>query len=425
MKIPLFLIKICMLSFLHKYKIIIPILVISILYNILWFSVFIYFLFHYPQFRVSLTLSFLLFYILIALPIKDWFLHSVFFKLLYPDTEEILVKDRRIKDLSNTSDIAHLLRTLVKELNINGLIMVTNEKTLNQSLYYRDPDKTRDTISTQDIDSIILYFKQSVRRSLHGLMTEDMKIIADKYDWGALVPIYYKSKFFGFLAVLNGIDLKKIIILEALAGRIGLILENEELTESAIKNESFKKEFTLARQIEKFLLIKDIIEIDNYHVSVDKNLLGGFSVSFPVLFEKSIRSAEEANPYFIFCRISKSNRRMRTMMLFMIAGYFLTHSKNSKSLHQLFVLLNSSLFDNGPEFAIDGFLMQYTLPEKWRISYFGKNVQIKSDGADIPLKNSASLGKSKDGHFISIDLKSKSEVILCINQIQGIRILRK
>jgi hypothetical protein len=303
--------------------------------------------------------------------------------------------------------------------------MVTNEKSLKQNHYYRDTEKTYHPVSSQDIDILSLYFQQSVRKSLAGQMPEAMKIITDKYDWGALVPIYYKSKYFGFLAVLSGFDLRKIIILEGLAGRIGIIMENDELTESAIKNESFKKEFSHARQIEKLLLVKEVIESGYYQVSADKNLLEGGGLSFPVLYEKSIGPANEINSYFIFCRISKSNRRMRTMMLFIIAGYFLAQSKNCKSLHDLFITLNTSLFGNGPEFSLDGFLIQKTSADKWRINYFGKNVQIICDDSEINLKNQPSLGKSKEGSFEYVDLKGKSEIILCINQIHGIRIQRK
>jgi hypothetical protein len=339
----------------------------------------------------------------------------------------VLIKDKRIKELGNMSEIGRLLKILLRELNINGLVLVTTETSLNQSHFYRDHEKAHTPVLLQDIESISIYFRQNVRKSLAGLMPEEMKIIADRYDWGGLVPIYYKSRYFGFLAVLKGFDVKKLVILEGLAGRIGLIIENEALTESAIKNESFKKEFNLARQIEKFLLVKEVVDTDNYLVSADQNILDrdGVGLSFPVLFEKSIVFTKAASPYFIFCRISKSNRRMRTMRLFMIAGYFLTHSKNCKNLRELYDLLNESLFTNGSEFSIDGFLIQKTSTINWRICYFGKNVQIKCDEKDMDVKNQPSLGKAKKGAFDYIDLKNKNEIVLCINQIPSINILKK
>ncbi|MDH4262945.1 MAG: hypothetical protein OEV78_07875 [Spirochaetia bacterium] len=398
---------------------------ISVLYNLLWFSVFIYFLFQYPELRVSLTLAFLLFYLLAALPLKDWFIHSIFFKLLYPDTGNVLVKDKRIKELTNKSDINRLLKVLIKELNINGLTMISNDKTLKQSYFYRDTEKDYTPVTQQDIEKISIHFQQNFRKSLNGPMPDDIKVVAEKYNFGGFVPVFYKSKYFGFFAITGGIDIKKITILEGLAGRIGLIMENDALTESAIKNESFKKEFTLARQIEKFLHIKETVEVENYNLSVDKNILKGVGYNFPVLIEKSKGPSSITNPYFIFCRISKSNPRMRTMLLFMVAGYFITHSKNCKNLQNLFKNLNESLFLNGPEFSIDGFLIQKMPSNHWRVNYFGKNVQIKCEGKNIDLNTPASLGSTQDKTYNCIDFKNKNEIVFCINQMPGIRIFKK
>jgi len=439
-----------MSSFFHKFKIIIPILFISVLYNLLWFSAFIYVLFQYPDFRVSLTLSFLFFYTMLALPVKDWFTHLIFFSHLYPDTGNILVQDKRIKDLTNKSEIGNLMRILLRELNIAGLVMVTNRKPLVQSSYYRDPEKTHVAVSPGDVDSMLQYFQQGARRSLAGPIPDELKGIVQNYDWGAIVPVYYKSRYFGFIAVAGGIDVKKIGILEALAGRIGLILENEILTESAIKNESFKKEFNLARQIERFLLVHEVVEVAGYRVFTDKKLLAGAGGSFPVLFEKSVVESPGGSPYFIYCRISRSNPRMRTMMLFMIAGYFLTHSKSAKSLQELFKTLNESLFLNGPEFSIDGFLVHKLSGSHWRLNYFGKNVQVVCDGHEVDLKVGVSpLGSHRGSHrgthegsrgvtrsgsirggnpegvYEYVDLKNKDEIILAINRVEGVRILKK
>lgn len=117
---------------------------------------------------------------------------------------------------------------------------------------------------------------------------------------------------------------------------------------------------------------------------------------------------------------------MRTMMLFMIAGYFLTHSKHSRNLHELFTLLNESLFLNGSEFSIDGFLVQKLSGSHWRMNCFGKNTQILCDGSNVDFANTAfALGKTRDGVYEYVDVKNKDEIILSINHVPGVRILKK
>jgi len=409
-----------MLSFIHKNKIVIPIFIISVLYNLIFFSVFIYFLLQYQEKRISLTLAFLLFYTLLALPLKDWFIHSVFFKLLYPDAETTHIKDKRIKELGNKSQINPLLGILIRELDMEGLVLVFSGKHVRQNHFYRTSEKKRQQVNHQDIETISRYFQQTSRKPLTIFASGDLKIIADRYRWGAFVPVYYKSRYFGFIAMVNEFDAKKIAVIEGLATRIGLIMENDTLTESAIKNESFRKEFSLARQVEKFLFTDKTIQIQNYEISVDPHFLE--TVSFPVLFEKSIIQLNDHLPFVIFCRVSKSNRRMRTMILFMIAGYFLTHSKNSKNLSSLITKLNKSILANGSEFSLDGFLFQAISTNQIKIHWFGKNVQIKYDGFDNPLDKISPLGLTKNPATNFIHLKNKKEILLCLNQVPAIRI---
>ena len=362
---------------------------------------------------------------MIALPLKDWFIHSTFFKFLYPETGIKRIKDKRIKELNNQSDIVRLFKILLKEFNINYMSMVTLDRTIKQLDFSKVTEKKKNPVQIQneEFNKISRFFQYKPVKSISGNIPEEIKAVTERFGWNILVPIYYKSKYLGFIGAPFPLDTKNISILEDLAARAGLIFENDLLTESAMRNESFKKEFTLARQIEKFLLLEESISTSHYIVSAEKNLFDG--LSFPVLFEKSLNQNKQENPFYIFCRISKSDKRMRTMMLFMITGYFLTHSKYVKKLPDLVRLLNKSLLENGSEFSIDGFVFQSTSVNTWNIHYFGKNVQIESDTEDISLSKTSSLGLQKNIKLTSVNLKNKNEIVLSINHVSGVKINRK
>lgn len=303
-----------MLTSFYKYKIILPIFIISIIYNLFWFSIFIYLSLELPLYRTSITIFFLLFYMMLAQPAKDFFLHSIFFKLLYPDAVTTVIKDKRIKGLVKKSDIAVLLKDLIREFNLEGISIITHDHPFTQNNFYRDSDQKVMNINNEDYLVISKFFQENIRSSVSVQITDEIRDIAANYGWKTIIPIYYKSKYFGFLAVQTSSDMKKNITLEALAGRIGLILENEILTESAINNESFKKEFTFARQVEKFLIETKPIDIDQYHITVEKGSSG--IAQLPLLYEKSIVEKGSGKNFIIFCKIAKSNKKMRTMILF-------------------------------------------------------------------------------------------------------------
>ncbi|MDH4199840.1 MAG: hypothetical protein OEV66_05590 [Spirochaetia bacterium] len=399
---------VCMRELFYKYKIIIPILIISIIYNLFWFSIFIYLSLEFSLYRISITILFLLFYIMLAQPAKDYFLHSIFFKLLYPDTSTRVIQDTRIKELVKKSDIPVLLKILLKELNLNAISMITIDHPFVQENFLRDTEQTIRKISAQDFMVISKYFQTNLQHTLSIQMPEEIKNIADLYSWNTIIPVYYKSRYFGFLAVRSDGAPRKMIPLEALAGRTGLILENEILTESAINNESFKKEFGFARHVERFLVEPKPLESGGYQISIDKSSPG--ITNFPVLFEKSLISNRDDGMYMVFCKISKSNRKMRTMMLFMIAGYFLMVSRYSKNLNQLYKSLNQLLCKNGSEFSVDGFLIEKISSVKWRVCFFGKNIRLKENGQEMKLTPTPPMGvETDDYHFV--DLKNPTEII--------------
>lgn len=404
----------------YRYKIVIPILIISIIYNLIWFSGFISVVIEFQEHKVIITLAFLLFYVIIAQPVKDQFVHSIFFKLLYPDTDSKVIKDRRIKGLTKKKDIKRLLKVMVKELDLKGLSMVSREREIIQENFTAEPKAKNLKITKEDFSILSKYFESGIKEILSGQMPPDLKNLCDAYHWNMIIPIYYKSRFFGFLAVHSGSDYKKTMLLESLAGRIGLVLENEILTDAVIQKKFFKKEFHVARKVEKLLQEKNTIEPPGYLISLENEGQDYFSSA--LLFEKSIPYRDKDGEFYIFCKISKSHRRVRNMMLFITAGYFFIHSRNNSSLKNLHKNIAQSLHENGLKFGIEGFLVQRLNAFKWRVCFFGPHVRLSADGKAVSVKTTSALGLEKTPQFTSFDFSHKKEVSLSINDSHKVKI---
>jgi hypothetical protein len=361
----------------------------------------------------------------IAEPLKDFFIHSVFFKPLYPSKEKKSSEDKRIKELAKKSQIGKLLKILVKDMNISGLTMVVKNPAFKQFDYFKENNRKARKIETEDLIQILEYLQEPDQKYLPGGFPVEISEFREKYGWQTIIPILYKSTLFGFFVFIDLLETRRREVFESLSSRIALLLENDLLAESALKKESYEKEFSAARKIEKILAKHKALKINEY--SVLFNQFNESDEDTPVLFENSLSFSGKNNNnfnYIIYCKISRANKKKITMMLFIISGYFLAFSRDCSTVKKMAQLLNETIFNIGSEFGIEGFLIEYKQNLKWSIAYFGHRNRLEVDTKKVNLLKTDPLGLHKNSTFKMVELKNKNDIKLGIFQHSEVTIKR-
>ena len=385
-------------------QVVLSTLLVSAIYNLFWVAVYIYLTTRFSGHLIYPTLIFLLFYLLVAQPVRDYIVSHVLLRSSYPDFfKESAKVDEEIKNIDTAAEVYHFLRRLTKHWETDQIHLV-----------YKEDDGPHVTITrTETINRREL--KAAESKVLHYLQyhespvyieeaPENLREIFLENNWYTVVPIFFRGRFRGVFAFEFRLARDQILRIQNLSRRSGLILENESMANKALKNKVFLKEFTLARQIEKFLITGKLSRCGNYII---QNLYNEKKSPFLVLWERvANHSAKVPGEYMILCKVSDSSKRARSIHLFSVQGYFMTYAKEASSLRRLLGWLNQSLQVESEGLYLSGFLIEFREGQKWRIAHFGNGLSIVINGKATPLEPIKPLGSEKSPTIKMRELKN-------------------
>lgn len=384
-------------------------LVISAIYNLLWVAIYIYFTTRFKGPLIYPTLIFLLFYLLVAQPVRDYIVSQILLRLSYPDVfRESAKVDSEIKNIDTAAEVYHYLRRLVRQWEVGQIHLVYKEEDGSHMVISRNKISARSHLKPAELE--VLHYFQYHESPLHlEDISGNLYEIFLQNKWHTVVPIFFRGRFRGIFAFESRLNKKQILSIQSLSRRSGLILENESMAHKALKNKIFIKEFTFARQIEKFLITGNLSRCGDYII---QNLYNEKKSPFLVLWERA--AGAEENEYMILCKVSDSSKRARSIHLFSVQGYFLTYAKAAKNSRQILNWLNRSLQSESEGLYLSGFLVEYRNDKKWRVAHFGNGLSIVLEDKQVMLDSTTPLGSEKKPAVKIRELKNFTNAQLII-----------
>jgi len=388
-----------------RYKrLIFPVLFISFAYNVLWFALFLFIVFSYLDYLVILTILFLFFYMAIAQPLKDYLIDILFKQSIAGGSAAMKSPDRSIRKLEKLKDLYGTLAQKVKEYEIDYLCLYTRYPDFSQKIFTRMETPIHIHLTEEQFTRIAELLQGVDRLIPVGTLQGSALAVAQQNGWKMVIPIYYRSRFIGFIAVSRELRLSAASWLNSLVARIGLLFENENLAESALKNQVFRKEFHVARKMEKLLVNRLIKKIGPFTVrSHFESIEGGNN---ELLFEYSI--FQDQREYLFFARIEKS-KRGANFILFSILGYFVSATSGGADIAEVCRYLNKYINKSGQGFSIEGILLQFDT-DGAKILLFGSGVSVESDGVVVPHRNKTPVGRSLRSVYNPVELATPGNI---------------
>lgn len=368
-------------------------LAVSMFYNLFWVAIFYYLMTLLDNRLHLLTIAFLLFYLLVAQPLRDLIVNNILLKTLYPEMNTDPEDEEEFSNVQTREDIFRYFQRHLKSADIPSVYLLIANNT-EQSVHI-----TKNRVSEQlpakytNISDLFQYIEFKHDALFAESLPERLRKKSLENGWVTIVPILYRSRMQALAAYPRKLEKKLINRLNPLLLKSALIFENESLTLNVMKNRVFQKEFDMARQVEKFLIPETLFRAGNYQF---QNLYDfEKKYQFPVLFDRALsksKSAASAKTYIILCKISDTSRRSKSIQLFLAQGYFISYAQKAKNLAQLTRWLYNSLVGSSDGLFLQGFLFEVPQKGAWKGVHFGRDLEIRADGKATPLPFRPPLG---------------------------------
>lgn len=383
-------------------------LLYSIIYNIIFFTIYYFLIINFPNKSTYISFFFLLAYLFILIPFRDYTYSLLFIRKRKKSMPNIDVIENRIHQIINFKDIFQFLSEYVKEWKISGLRVVLY-KPYPRIMYYNS-NGHRKWISMKKPEpyDFLNFLKENPQIHNRKEFSDFHKNYLYNIKIAEIFPIMLRNNIIGTIGTKDELDERSVKITEKIARRLALVSENEQLQKEINRAQFLEKEFSLAKRVENLLERKEDIKRCGYIVSkIDK---GWEDKYFPALFEvnqnsypddffnfQRSSSLDPECPYYIMLvRLSNQSHRSRTMQLFSVQGYFLSLAKSSRNLRSLAKRLNSTLKQlENSKIQLDGFLLQFYKKGIWDILPFGKNLQIYRNNQWENIPRSAPMGSER------------------------------
>lgn len=348
----------------------------SLAYNLLWLAGYYIFI---RSTRTDLMFSGLLFliaYLAVAYPLKDWLSSRFFVK--QKASRAAVRFEKRLHRINRFQQLPSYLGRLVRSWRLHRLrlivyrpelkILMLDRKGRSRWTHFRRKINTqlKDEIATHRKGRNTHEFPAGLRRTLYAR------------DIRALVPVVFRDDVLGFLAFPRILDKEEMELAELAAARIGIILENEVLKRRIPRSEFMQKEFHVARKIEKYLSSQNLVRAFGYNV---RKLEAAWQKKyFSVLYESISSSEEDGRVFFLLARISDSSRRATLLNLFGLQGYFISIAVRCQNVLELAESLQSYLinYENG-RLQVDGFIASVDTQGSWDVIFLGTDISMKFD----------------------------------------------
>ncbi|RME93242.1 MAG: hypothetical protein D6767_01405 [Candidatus Hydrogenedentota bacterium] len=374
-------------------------IILSFVYNIFWLFLAWIVLQKIESSVTLLTLAFLGVYIFIAIPLRDIVFKLWFTRRHYAARWQVLSVEKNISKINKMKDVPKFLQKLVKAWKLPGLkfiqyipeqkMMLMNESGRFKWIAFRKPE----------MDEFFMSMKvYPWARNSEEYPGNIREYLEDK-DVFCVVPIVYRDVILGFLGFPVKLDSFAMTAAEAVARKIGLIMENDILRTRIPRSRLIRQEFSTAKRIENYLSTDLEFRTSQYHIHTIRS--GWAQKFFPALFESSARGKvfsekdqdqDSQREIFILARLPHSSHRSAALQLFAAQGYFLAFSRSEVSFREFARLMQKCLVQSeGGSFQIEGFLVEVK-KTSWKILPFGESLTVWADDKEIKLRKNPYLG---------------------------------
>jgi len=398
-------------------------ILISILYNSIYLFIFFYYFISYPGNPIVLTIIFLLSYIIIAQPLKDFIFFSLLMKPANNISDQFAPIDQKIPSLYNKMDLIQYMNNLNRELNCSEIFLLSSDPEQKAIISYINNTYLEKNMKSSHMGEICNAIQFSVTPIQWIDFPPIVQTILKNYNWQVIIPLFFRDHLSGFLAFSCLVNKKNIAAIQKVSYRFALLLENEVLLSKAMKNRFFIKEFRTARKIESLLITDTRIVIKDRIINYINNF-DGVTRYYPLLYEKSFNKENSKVVYFILSKISSTMARKKSILLFDLQGYFLVHSKNANSLQSLAQMLNKSICFSSLKYFIEGYLFEINQNGNFSYISFGKNLSIEADMKHHLIPENLYLGQHKNSIFKKTSIKYNNDIIIKIENNSFIQISR-
>ncbi len=370
-------------------------LAISMFYNLFWVIVFYYIMTLVDTYLHLLTISFLLFYLLVAQPLRDIIINNILLKALHPDMKSENETEESLLSLQTKEDIFRHFQKYLKAVEISSVFLIIVDNP--EMSVFITKNKIIDQLDDQYINtpSLLQYLEYRHEAMYYENLPDNLQETARSNSWITIVPILFRSRVRALAAFPEKLEKRAVQEFSPIFSRAGLILENESLTLNVLKNRVFQKEFDMARQVEKFLIPEPIFKAGAFTF---RNLYEfEKEYRFPLLFDSAAGQGSGAITFVIICKISDTSRRSKSIQLFSVQGYFLSYARRAKNLTQLVKWMYQSLVKSSGGLYLQGYLIEISDKGNWKGVHFGRDLAIHLDGTLIELPYHPPLGSQAKG----------------------------
>lgn len=383
----------------------------SIFYNLIWFAVFFVFLRYFSFSPMLVVIGFLIVYLFLAQPLKDFFFLYLYKRFVYRNRSKNTYIENEISRIHTQADIEIFLSNLVKFWKLNALLYSYFFPT-PQMLYITAQGKARSIKAKKSENPLFIQFlrKSPLLIAIDSFPLEVQKELG-AIEINTVAPILYRQKLFGYLAFRDSLQSLDAKIISLVTQRIGLTFANEFWRQKVPGYKAMEQEFDTANRVEKLLQMQAGKNIYGY--SVGYNVSAWDDKYFPALLDLRIpeKDSKNQNGFAILARLNNIATRSKSLQLFIVQGYFYSLAQTSPSLEVLVNSLHELLRDreNG-KILLDGFLLEISPDRKIRIQSFGSKLSMAIDEDLFFVLPYPSLGKA--GTFVC-----KPQVIASCRQL--------
>ena len=404
----------------------------SLVYNLVFLSLFVVTMKVYPK-QIIFFFSILLLFLLAAQSIKNFIYLRFFSKYAHPKLWKISKIDKIILSLTHFEDVVKFISYLVNYWKLPRFLLVS----------YLPKPKVY-IVNKNENGKWLDFRRKKGRRLLKELQSSPwVRNVADlpsnlkNYLYSnqivSIVPLVFRGSILGFLGFPIYLDNIKIEFAERLSQRIAIIIKNKILKENLSQKETFERELMLARRVESFLIHLSTIHLQEYLV---RRLEKGWSQKyFPAIFETNKRPipqeskgsllfAKESSPTFIFlCRLANYSHKAMFLQLFTTQGYFLSLVSYIKDITELILYLHKAiLVQEKGRFQLEGFLLSCNDKQEWELYHFGQNLFLIKENKKKQLQKGKPLGSTLWKQSKPLKLKKIESLTLGISNFSLVEI---
>ncbi|GAB4438617.1 MAG: hypothetical protein OHK0011_21350 [Turneriella sp.] len=363
------------------------------------------------------VVSFLLFHIFIAQPLKDWLISRMGIHARYSVQTGFITFDNRVSRIMRLKDVLEFLGWLIRIWKLSRVrLLVFDDE--DQVFFINRNKRVRRMRLKDDLSE---EFRQELSL-LNGAkpvtaLSPALKTYMQSRRVRFVAPVLFRERLIGLIGLSEIIDRARLPLLDHAVHRIGLALENEQLERTVPRSEFLSKEFRLAEKIERHLS------------GASRYAAGRFTVQkLDTAWEKKHFSAifgcapsddpDQETHFLMLLRLNVRSTRSNALQLFSTQGYFYSLVRGQRDVAGLAAELNRNLRVNeNRSIVLEGFLMSLHSKENLiRLQAFGRHLAYRDDHGWNWIPETPPLGGEDFTQGQLIELRPRKDVIVSMRE---------